>query len=108
MDFHFVFCDIKSDIAILEKIIREIAFDDVPAESATDEEILDTAGGIYLHDVPQNGLAADLNHRLRTQVTFLADSCALAPCENYGFHGLLFALSMAAFVVRWSRGASER
>jgi hypothetical protein len=92
----------------MHEIVREIAFDDIPAVSTADNEVVDSSGGVYLHNMPKNGLTADFDHRFRPKVTFLADSCALASCKNYGYHSLLFALSMAAFVVRWDCGASDR
>src|SRR5260370_25858884 len=74
VNLHLVLRDIKRDIASLEIIIREIALDDVPAVSAADHEIMHPASRVDLHNVPKNGLAPDFNHRLRPEITFLADS----------------------------------
>jgi hypothetical protein len=108
MNFHLIFCDIKRDITILQKIIREVALDDVAAVSATDDEVLNSSRRIYLHDMPEYGLTADFNHRLGTEIALLTDPRTHAPCKNYGYHDLLFALSLAAFIVRRSCGTFER
>ena len=86
MDLHTVFCDVKSDVTRLEKIICEVTLDDVASVSATDDEVLNSGGGIYLHDVPKYRLAADFNHRLWTEIALLTDSRAHTTGKNHGFH----------------------
>src|SRR5471032_1313539 len=44
-------------------------------------------GGIDLHDVPQDRIAADLDHRLRAQHAFLGDAGAVAARQDHRLHG---------------------
>ena len=96
MNLHFILRDIKSYVTGLKKIISEIALDDVSAITAADHEIVDTGCRVNLHDVPKNGFASDLNHRLRSEITLLANSRAHTSRKYYGLQGLLFVLSAEA------------
>ncbi len=42
---------------------------------------------IHLHDVPQDGLAPNLDHGLWTSGSFFAESGAQATGQNHCFHG---------------------
>jgi len=51
--------------------------------------------GIHLHNVPQNGLSADLDHRLWARRGFFAKPGAETPGENDRFHDVPFWVSFA-------------
>ena len=43
--------------------------------------------GVHLHDVPEDGTSADLDHRLRPEFGLLAESRSQAAAQNHHFHG---------------------
>ena len=63
MDDRGVVCDIERDVGTMQMIIREIFFDDVALIAKADNELVDAVGRKAAHDMPQNGLTADLHHR---------------------------------------------
>ena len=56
--------------------------------AAEDDEIRQAVGGVGLHDVPQDRLAADLDHRLGPQGGFFAQTGAVSAGEYRDFHQL--------------------
>src|SRR6185436_3334141 len=76
-----------------------ILLDDIALVPAADHEVVHAVGGIDLHDVPEDGLAADLDHRLGPDAGLLADARAEASGQNDRFHRssrLQWALSRIA------------
>jgi hypothetical protein len=49
----------------MQEIIREIFLDHVALVTTTNNEFVETMCGVHFHDVPQNGLSADLYHGFR-------------------------------------------
>src|SRR6185437_10776378 len=45
-------------------VVREILLDDIALVSQAHDEVVDAVVGIDLHDVPEDGPAADFDHRL--------------------------------------------
>ena len=41
---------------------------------------------IVLHDVPQNGIASNRDHRLGNVIRHIPNSCSVATAENNYFH----------------------
>ena len=74
----------------MQEIIREIFLDDVALVAEADDELRDAEGRVELHDVPEDGLRADLHHGLRARVRFLGDARALAAGENHALHAERF------------------
>ena len=60
---------------------------DAALVAEADDELVDPVGRAHLHDVPEDRLAADLDHRLRPHLRLLAEASALAAGENHGLHG---------------------
>src|SRR5881409_3309534 len=54
----------EGDVGHVKEIVGEVFLDDVTLISAAEHKFVDPVVGKDLHDVPQNRLAADLNHRL--------------------------------------------
>ena len=77
----------------MQIIIRELLLDHMPLLAAADNEIMKSKVGIILHDMPQNGLIADLDHGFRLKVTLLADAGAQAARQNNNLH-LSFLISL--------------
>ena len=80
--------EIKCDIRVVKEIIGKIFLDHMLHVAAADYEIIRTAGGVKLHDMPQDRFPADLHHRLRFQMTLLTDSGSVASRQNNCFHFL--------------------
>ena len=70
----------------VQEVVGEILLDHVALVAEADDEIVDAVMGVDLHDVPEDRLAADLDHRLRPQVGFLGDAGAQAAREDDRFH----------------------
>ena len=67
-------------------VLQKIVLDRIPAISETQHEFTEPIVRIQLHDVPQNGPATDLDHRLRPELGFLSQTGALPATENDHFH----------------------
>jgi len=53
---------------------------------STDNEVVETIVAIQFHNVPKDGLAANLNHGFGAEVAFFGDAGAQAAGEDDGFH----------------------
>ena len=73
MHFHGVVLHVERDIRHVQEIVREILLDQITAVPKAHHEVVYPVPGINLHDVPEDRLAAYLDHRLRAQVRFFAD-----------------------------------
>lgn len=58
----------------MQKVVGKIFFDNVALVAAANDEVIDTMVGVGLEDVPQDGLATDLDHGLGLGVGFFADA----------------------------------
>ena len=71
MNFHRILLHIEGYIGCVEEVVGEVLLDYVTLVATADDEIVDPVGGVGLHNVPEDGLAADLDHRLGLQVGLL-------------------------------------
>ena len=71
---------------LTQEIIGKIFLDYIAAVSKTYDEVRDAVGGIDLHDMPQDGTAADQDHGLRNLTGFFRDPCPKTACENDALH----------------------
>ena len=78
---------VERDVGHVQEVVREILLDDVALVAAADHEIVDAVRRVDLHDVPEDRLAADLDHRLRLQIALLGDPRAEPAGENDDLHG---------------------
>ncbi len=86
MEEQAVFRQIKRDVGHVQAVVGEIFLDHVALEAAADDEVADAVGVIDLHDVPEDRLAADLDHRLRLQMRLLGNTRAKPASQNHRFH----------------------
>lgn len=56
--------EVKRHVAVVERVVREKFFDDVLLVARADYELVMPEMRVFLHDVPENRLAAYLHHRL--------------------------------------------
>jgi len=76
----------EGHIAGVEKIVGEIFFDDIAFVATADDKLVDAIKAIGFENMPENGFAANLNHRLRFKMGFFADSCAKTASKDDSFH----------------------
>ena len=64
MDLHLVRGHVQGDVRHVQKVVGEVLLDDLAAIPAADDKVIDSVRAKALHDVPEDGTPADLNHRL--------------------------------------------
>src|SRR5665648_333868 len=82
MDLQALVADIEGDIAVVKKIVREVLFDHVALVTQADDEIVETIVAVDLHDMPEDRLISDLDHRFRLQMSLFRDTSAKTSCED--------------------------
>ena len=87
VDLHLVRAQVERHVRTRDGVFVEVLLDDVALVAAADHEVIDAVRGIDLHDVPENGLPADLDHRLGAYRAFFADPGAEAAGKNDRLHG---------------------
>src|ERR1035437_5147772 len=83
---HAVVRHVEGDLGHMQEIIGEILLDDIALVAAADHEIIGAMRRIDLYDVPENGFAADLDHRLGLEVARLGNAGAEPPARDDDFH----------------------
>ena len=83
---HRVLRDVERDVGGVEVVVGEVLLDHVPEVAEADHEVVQPVGGVDLHDVPEDRLAADLDHRLRAQRRLLAEARSYSACQDDDFH----------------------
>ena len=86
MYFERIRSQVDADVGGVEKVVREILFDHVAFVTKADDEIVHAMGRIQLHDVPQHGHAANLDHWFRPDGSLLAKPGTKSAGENDRFH----------------------
>mgnify|MGYP001666883442 CR=1 FL=1 len=69
---------IKRHVTHVEEVVVEPLLNHVLLVSGTDDKVIDTKRRIHLHDVPENRLAANLDHRLWLVLRFLRNTRAVS------------------------------
>ena len=77
---------VKCDIRRVEEVVGKPLLDHVLLITCTDDELIETIVAVFLHDVPENRHAPDLDHRLRAQLGLLRNARPPSPGEQYHFH----------------------
>ncbi len=70
----------------MEKVVCEVLFDDVAFVAAADNKVVDSMGGIDLHDVPEDWFSSDFYHWFGLQVRLFGDAGSEASGKYYCFH----------------------
>ena len=82
----FAIGKVKGNVRSMKKIIAKKLLDDVLLVACADNEFIKTIVAVQLHNVPQDGHAAQLHHGLGLKLAFFGDSGAVSTGENQGFH----------------------
>src|SRR5262249_52447584 len=83
---HAIVLHVEGDIGHVQEIVGEILLDHVSLVAAADHEFVDAVVGVHLQDVPQDRLAAYLDHGFRAQRSFFAESGAKTSSQDHGLH----------------------
>src|SRR4051794_9156941 len=86
VDLHLARAEVEGHVRGVQRVVREPLLDDVALVAEAHDEVVDPGGGVDLHDVPEDRLAADLDHRLRPQRRLLAEPRAEAAGEDHRLH----------------------
>lgn len=70
--------EIICNVGSVQEVVCEVLLDNVLLVSGTDDEIIVAVVAIELHDVPEDGLAAQFNHGLGLELAFFTNSSAIA------------------------------
>jgi hypothetical protein len=89
VDLDGVAGEVEGHVARVQVVVREELLDDVALVAQADDEVVDPVGRVDLHDVPEDRLVADLDHRLRAHAGLLAHARAEAAGEDHGLHRVL-------------------
>src|ERR1700733_6141693 len=87
---------IEKEVAVVDAKVVKVLFDHLALVSAGDEEVFEAVAGVELHDVPQDRLAADLDHGFRAGGGFLGQTRAQSSGENDHFHSISARLDGAS------------
>ncbi|MNT00499.1 hypothetical protein D3C72_1349330 [compost metagenome] len=85
---HAVFTHVEGDVRGVQEVVGEEVLDRIALVAEADHEVVNSVGGILLHDVPENWLAADLDHWLGLEVRLFTDARAEATRQNNCLHRL--------------------
>ena len=86
VDGHLVVVHVEGDVGGVEEVVGEELLDDVALVSAADDEVVDAVLGVDLEDVPEDGPATDLDHRLGAEGCLFGDAGAETAGEDDCFH----------------------
>jgi hypothetical protein len=86
MDLHVIEINVEGYVAGVQEVIGEILLDNITFVTTADNEFIDAVVAIGFQDVPEDGLASHLHHRLGPQVGFLGETGAKAAGKDNGFH----------------------
>ena len=70
VDGHLVLFHVEGDIGFVEEVVCKVLFDYIAFVAKENYEIIVTVARVYFHDVPENRLAVDLDHRFGDEVGF--------------------------------------
>jgi len=85
------------EVVVVGRVVEEVLLDLLALVSGADHEVGDPVGGEELHEVPENRFAADLDHRLGTELGLLAHAGSETTCQQYGLHGYGHASRSSTF-----------
>jgi hypothetical protein len=78
----------------MKKVIRKILLNNVSLIPAANNEIIYSMMRINFHNMPQDRLAADLNHRLWLQIRFFRNTGTQTTSKNDDFHFFYLKISV--------------
>ncbi|MNE07995.1 hypothetical protein D3C80_1006370 [compost metagenome] len=86
VDMHLVFRHVEGDIGHVQEIVGEVLLDHIALVTEANHEIVDPVVGVDFHDVPNDGLATNFDHRFRAQMRLFTDTGTQATGQDDCFH----------------------
>jgi hypothetical protein len=86
VDLDAVLREVDGHVGRVDEVVREVLLDDVALVAQADDELVDPMRRVDLHQVPQDRLAADLDHGLGFQVGLLGEPRPEPAREYDGLH----------------------
>jgi hypothetical protein len=86
--FDAVFFDVDENIGAVQNVVRKIFLDDVTFIAEANDEVVQPVMGVIPHNVPKDGVGADLDHWLWSYLSFFGQTRAHSPGKYHHFHGL--------------------
>ena len=86
MDLHRVLADIERHVGLVEVVVREVLLEHVALVAEAHHELVHPVSRVDLHDVPDDRLAADLDHRLGAGFGLLGEPRAEPSGEDHSLH----------------------
>ena len=84
--FDPVALQVDGHVRAVEDVIGEIFLDQIALVAKADDEVVEAVTAVEHHDVPEDRLAADLDHRLGPDLGFLGKAGAEAAGQQDDFH----------------------
>src|SRR5215210_3828142 len=78
-----VVAQVERHVGHMDVIVEKELLDYIALITETDHEVVQPIARIDLHNVPEDRPAADLDHRLRPQISLLGQAAAESPRENH-------------------------
>ena len=104
--------EVDRDVAVARAEVQEVVLDHLALVAQGNDEFGDTVDRIDVHDVPQDGLVADLHHGLRAKNRLFGESRPEPARQDYGFDGVSFLRFRAITAPRaqssWRRSVERR
>ena len=66
MNLHRVLADVERHVCLVEVIVRKVFLEEIALVAEAHHELVQPVPGVDLHDVPDDRLAADLDHWFRS------------------------------------------
>ncbi|MNT22483.1 hypothetical protein D3C72_1578660 [compost metagenome] len=82
-------CHVVGDVRRMQDVVGEIFLDHIAAIAKADHEIGEAVMAVDLHDMPEDGTTAYLDHRLWAQMALFRNPGTVPACENDNFHALV-------------------
>src|SRR5262245_39522727 len=98
MDRSAAACKIHREVVVDRVKVQEVFLDDFSAIAQRNDELLHAVRGVDVHDVPEHRLAADFDHRLRSEHSLFREPRAKPAGQNHCLHaeGLVVSAELSA------------
>jgi hypothetical protein len=83
---YFIILQFYGHIGVMQEIIKKIFLNNIPLVAQANDKIVKPLGRKYFHDMPEDRLIPDLDHRFWSQMGFFRDPGSQAAGENYHLH----------------------
>ena len=86
MYIHTVLTHTEGYIRHMQEVVGKILFNHIPLVPTTDNKVVDTVSGVDLHNMPEDWLATNFNHRFRSVIRLFTDTGSISSSQDHCFH----------------------